>query len=208
MRYGKYQHLRLLYCESCQARFSERQGTPLFGAKLETGKIVSVLDHISEGCGVRKTSRLTGVHRDTVIRYSLLAGEQAQDLHDVLVAFSPQTREVQCDEKWACVGKKQQHCDPADPADTAQRDNWDHVAFDPAHRLVVSVVPGKRTAAKTEGLVNDRHRRTGGRMMDLLVSNEYPAYQTAILQTYGETITPPRTGKPGRPKKPYIVAPA
>src|SRR5207302_708376 len=25
---------------------------------------------------------------------------------------------------------------------------------------------------------------------------------------YGETITPPRTGKPGRPTKPYTVAPA
>jgi hypothetical protein len=33
-------------------------------------------------------------------------------------------------------------------------------------------------------------------------------YKTAMLQTYGETIPPPRTGKSGRPKKPYIVAPA
>jgi IS1 family transposase len=207
MRYGKHQHLRLLYCGSCKARFSERQGTPFFGAKLAMGQMVSVLDHISEGCGVRKTSRLTGVHRDTVLRYSRLAGEQAQDLHDVLVAFSPQTREVQFDEKWAFVGKKQHHCDPDDLTDTEQGDNWDHVAFDPAHRLVVSVVPGKRTTAKTAALVNDVHRRTGGRMMDLLVSDEYSAYKTAMLQTYGETITPPRTGKPGRPKKPYIVAP-
>src|SRR2546421_6241817 len=29
-----------------------------------------------------------------------------------------------------------------------------------------------------------------------------------MLPTYGETITPPRTGKPGRPKKPSTVAPA
>jgi len=57
-------------------------------------------------------------------------------------------------------------------------------------------------------LVKDMHTRTGGRMMDLLVSDEYPGYKTAILQTYGETITPPRTGKPDRPKKPYTVAPA
>src|SRR2546425_13078902 len=78
MRYGKHQHLRLLSCGSCKARFSERQGTPLFGAKGEMGKMGSVLDHLSEGCGVRKTSRLTGVHRDTVIRYSLLAGEHAK----------------------------------------------------------------------------------------------------------------------------------
>ena len=208
MRYGKHQHLRLLYCRSCKARFSERQGTPLFGAKLETAKMVSVLDHVSEGCGVRKTSRLIGVHRDTVSRYSLLAGEHAQDLHDVLVAFSPQTREVQFDEKWAFVGKKQKHCDPGDPADSEQGDNWDHVAFDPTHRLMVSVVPGKRTAVKTDALVKDVHMRTGGRLLDLLVSDEYPAYKPAILHTYGETITPPRTGKPGRPKKPYTVAPA
>jgi len=89
MRYGKNQPVRLLYCRSCKPRFSERQGTPLFGAKLQEAKIVSVLEQVSEGCGVRKTGRLTGVHRDTVRRYSLLAGEQAKDLHDVLVAFSP-----------------------------------------------------------------------------------------------------------------------
>jgi len=121
--------------------------------------------------------------------------------------FPPRTHEVQCDEQWAFVGKKQKHCDPHDPADTAQGDNWDHVALDPAHRLVLSVVPGKRTAAKTEALVQDVHRRTGGRMLDLWVSEEYPAYKPAILHTYGETIIPPRTGKPGRPKKPYTVAP-
>jgi len=114
---------------------------------------------------------------------------------------------VQFAEKWAFVGKKQQHCDPDDPADTAQGDNWDHVAFDPVHRLVVSVVPGKRPVEQTETLVKDLHARTGGRMMDLLVSDEYPAYKTAILHTYGETVIPPPTGKPGRPKKPYLVAP-
>jgi len=97
--------------------------------------------------------------------------------------------------------------DPDEPADTAQGDNWDHVAFDPVHRLVVSVVPGKCTAEQTEALVKDLHTRTGGRMMDLLVSDEYPASKTAILHTYGETVLPPPTGKPGRPKKPYIVAP-
>ena len=58
------------------------------------------------------------------------------------MAFSPQTREVQFDEKWAFVGKKEKHCDPDDPADDDRGDNWDHVAFDPEHRLVVSVVPG------------------------------------------------------------------
>ena len=50
----------------------ERKGTPLFGATLPEEKVVSLLEHIDEGCGVRKTSRLVGVHRDTVTRYSRL----------------------------------------------------------------------------------------------------------------------------------------
>ena len=35
----------------------------------------------------------------------------------------------------------------------------------------------------------------------------FRSYEEAILNAYGETITPPRTGKRGRPKAPYKVAP-
>ncbi len=51
--------------------------------------MLSLLKHVCESCGVRKTSRLVGVHRDTVTRYSLAAGEHAKALHDELVALSP-----------------------------------------------------------------------------------------------------------------------
>ena len=87
-RYGPRQR-RLLYCKACKARFSERKGTPLFDTRLPEDKVVAVLAHIAEGCGVRKTGRLVGVNKDTVVRYSLLAGQHAQQLHDELVAFSP-----------------------------------------------------------------------------------------------------------------------
>jgi transposase-like protein len=89
MRYGQHQR-RLLYCRTCKARFSERKGTPLFDSRLPEHKVVDVLQHVAEGVGVRKTSRLVGVSKDTVVRYSLRAGEHAQQLHDELVAFSPQ----------------------------------------------------------------------------------------------------------------------
>ena len=89
MRYGRHQR-RLLYCRTCKARFSERKGTPLFDSRLPEHKVVDLLSHVAEGVGVRKTSRLVGVSKDTVVRYSLRAGEHAQQLHDELVAFSPQ----------------------------------------------------------------------------------------------------------------------
>ncbi len=112
---------------------------------------------------------------------------------------------MQFDEKWSFVAKKQAHCDPDHPADDQKGDWWDHVAFDPEHRLVVAVVPGARDVENTEALVAEFHRRTEGRTMELMTSDSYPAYETAILQTYGETVVPPRTGKPGRPKAPDTV---
>jgi IS1 family transposase len=121
--------------------------------------------------------------------------------------FPPLTTEVQFDEKWSFVAKKEANCDRDDPADDRKGDCWDHVALDPEHKLVVAVVPGKRTAEGTEALVAEFRRRAGGRLMDLMTSDDYPAYETAILHAYGETITPPRTGKPGRPRAPYRAPP-
>ena len=86
----KNKHIRLLYCRTCKQRFSERKGTALFGMRLDEEKAISLLEHVSEGCGVRKTSRLVGVNKNTVMRFSRLAGKHAKALHDELVAFSPQ----------------------------------------------------------------------------------------------------------------------
>lgn len=88
-RYGKHQPIRLLYCRTCKARFSERKGTPLFGSTLPEDKALELIQHVADRNGVRATARLVGVHRDTVVRYSRILGEHAQQLHDELVAFSP-----------------------------------------------------------------------------------------------------------------------
>jgi transposase-like protein len=87
-RYGP-NRTRVLRCATCKTRFSERKGTPLFDARLPADKVVSLLAHVAEGIGTRKTARLVGVHRDTVTRYLRRAGEHAHDLHEELVAFSP-----------------------------------------------------------------------------------------------------------------------
>jgi IS1 family transposase len=122
-------------------------------------------------------------------------------------SFPPQTREVQFDEKWAFVAKKEKNCDDTNRADDRKGDTWDHVAIDAESRLIISVVPGERTAENVVAVVEDFKRRTGGRLMNLITTDGYPAYEEAILNAYGETITPPHTGKRGRPKAPYQVAP-
>jgi hypothetical protein len=104
--------------------------------------------------------------------------------------FPPRTREVQLDEMWSFVAKKQARCDPTDPADDHKGDWWDHVAYDAEHRLVLAVVPGARSIENAEEAVGEVHDRTGGREDVLFTSDEYPAYETAIGHVYGEPEPP------------------
>jgi hypothetical protein len=135
--------------------------------------VLSILNHIAEGCGVLQTARLVDVHPDTVSHYNRGAGEHAhQGAHDELVARSPETRELQRDEKWSFVVKKEKICDEDDPDDRFRGDCWDHVAFDPEHRLVLAVVPGERTAEAVQELVGNVKHRLGGRVPDLITTDE------------------------------------
>ena len=88
-RYGPGKARRMLRYRACQARFSERKGTLLFGSHPPPEKAVSVLQHIAEGNGVRETGRLVGVNWEIVARYGRKAGAHAADLHDELVAAPP-----------------------------------------------------------------------------------------------------------------------
>jgi IS1 family transposase len=111
--------------------------------------------------------------------------------------FPPRTREVQFDEKWSFVAKKQKNCDPTDPADDHKGDWWDHVAYDPEHKLVLAVVPGARSIENAEEVVATAKDRTTDAAARLMTSDEYPAYASAIEAAFGEPVTEPPAG-PGR----------
>jgi len=81
--------IRTIYCRTCEKSFSERKGTALFGARLPEDDALSILEHLSEGCGIRQTGRLTRHTKDTVNRYARVAGTHAEAAHDELVSFSP-----------------------------------------------------------------------------------------------------------------------
>ncbi len=86
---GRGKKTRMVYCRTCKKAYSERKGTAFERSLLPPETVVAVLDHVREGVGVRATSRLTGVSRDTVSRYIAKAGDQSKGLHDELVALSP-----------------------------------------------------------------------------------------------------------------------
>jgi IS1 family transposase len=112
--------------------------------------------------------------------------------------FPPRTREVQFDEKWSFVGKKQANCDPLNPDDDHKGDYWDHVAYDPEHRLVLAVIPGARSIENAEAIVAAAKERLA-EPPRLMTSDEYASYESAIEAVFAEPVAPQPVRKPGRP---------
>lgn len=70
------------------------------------------------------------------------------------------------------------------------------------------MVPGKRTEENTKALIADFSSRVNqGQPPSLMTADDYGPYRKYLLEAYGEEVRPEPTGKPGRPKKPYKVAP-
>ena len=140
-RFGKHRQHRLLCCHVCQHTFSENKGTVIFRCQApprddcgdpppSPGRMWHPR-HRTLGRGPSRHRRPPGP----------LGRRSAHDVHDESWLFPPATREVQFDGSRLVV-KKQKNCDPNNPDDAQCGDNWDFVAFDPEHRLVLAVVPG------------------------------------------------------------------
>ena len=195
-RYGKHRQIRLLYCKACDARFSERKGTPLFH---------SCLPRRRPSPSSSTWSRATASARPNASSASIATPSCGWPAWPASTPgtpttnswpFPPETREIQLDEKWSFVAKKQENCDPDDPADDHKGDWWDFVAYDAEHRLVLAVVPGARSIENAEEIV--RRSTTAPAARGCAVDQRRdPAYETAIDHVYGVPEQPKPAGSPG-----------
>jgi hypothetical protein len=73
---------------------------------------------------------------------------------------------------------------------------------------VLAVVPGARDAGAVEEVVGELKDRTGGRVLGLATSDDYPVYETALMNAYGEGVATTPTGRPSRKTVSDKVPPA
>ena len=104
-KYGKERDKDLLYCRTCGKRFASTRATAFFGLHLSDDKIAQIIHHAAEGVGVRATSRLLDINKDTVNRVILRAGEHCEIVLSNLLR-SLKLKEAQLDELWAFVKKR------------------------------------------------------------------------------------------------------
>ena len=187
--------IRYLRCGCCGEEFSERKGTALFNCKISEAQAVSVMEHLDSGCGLNATARLVGVSKDAVGRLLRVGGRISYQLHDRLVR-NLQPAALQFDEKWSYVAKKQRHVTAQDdPSQTG--DYWDANSLDPQSKLLVSLVPGRRTTHTIHQVVADAAQRLAAQAgLPALFTDGEPTYPEAIVTTFGRAYPVPRRSTP------------
>jgi hypothetical protein len=104
------------------------------------------------GNSIRSTERITGTHRDSIMRLSVKVGEACRNLHNH-VMHDIQVSTIELDAQWAFIGKKAKHVTQEDAPEMG--DVWFFSALAANQKAIISYVVGKRTSLNTQALVND-----------------------------------------------------
>lgn len=104
---------------------------------------------------------------------------------------------MQLDEKWSWVFKKRKRCSEEELAHERVGDFWDHVAFDPEHRLVLGVVFGRRDQVNVQRLMVAVKAQLQGRVPSLITTDGYSGYAEVFQRVFGTMLKP--THKRGEP---------
>jgi len=141
---------------------------------------VQVISALVEGNSIRSIERMTGIHRDTVMRLAVRVGEGCDRLLDGMMRDLTCAK-LQLDEIWAYIGMKQKTAKALDKADEFG-DLYTFVAIDADTKLVPAFHVGKRTWADTQLFVDELKARLTNRPQ--ISSDAFPAYYGAIMQAF------------------------
>jgi hypothetical protein len=153
------------------------------GQYLSTDKQAAIIANLAEGSSIRSIERITGVHRDTIMRLGVRVGQGCAKLLDAKM-HDLTCRHLQFDELWGFIGKKQRHVQPDD--NPTLGDVWTFCAIDSDTKIVPSFKVGKRDAETANAFVSDIASRITNRAQ--ISSDGLHAYVGAIEQAFGADV--------------------
>jgi hypothetical protein len=125
--------LKRFRCSGCRKTYTENRER-LFGSMtVPEDKALLAIQLLIEGTSIRSTERITQLHRDTILRLLVLAGERCIKLMESRMR-DLRCKRIQSDEIWTFVGKKARHVHSDDPAELG--DAWVFVAIDADTKLI------------------------------------------------------------------------
>ncbi|HUJ80112.1 MAG TPA: hypothetical protein VLY45_07350 [Nitrospiria bacterium] len=150
---------------------------------LNADRQIAVISALAEGSSIRSIERMTGVHRDTIMRLGVRVGQGCKSLLDQTMRNLP-CQHLQFDEIWGFIGKKERHLQADD--DPQYGDAWTFCAIDTDTKLVPSFKVGKRDAATANVFVSDVASRMRNRVQ--ISSDALRVYVEAIEGAFGSEV--------------------
>lgn len=150
---------------------------------LSADKQATIIGALAEGSGIRQIERMTGVHRDTIMRLGVRIGQGCANLMDRKMRDLP-CKQLQFDELWGFIGKKERRVRPDD--DPTLGDVWTFCAIDSDTKLVPSFKVGKRNSETANAFVADVKSRMANRVQ--ISSDALREYVDAIEQSFGADV--------------------
>jgi transposase-like protein/IS1 family transposase len=183
--FGKHRNgLRRFRCAECGKTYTEKHEKPLGEMTVPIEKAILALRMLLEGASVRSTERITELHRDTILRLLVLAGEKAEKIMGRYIR-NVKVSDVEVDEVWDYIGKKQKRVRPED--DQNLGDCYVYVALERTAKLVLNVTMGKRDQTTTNVFIEGlRDALAPGRFQ--ITSDGWAPYKTAIPDTFGNRV--------------------
>ena len=151
---------------------------------LSVEKKTVAVSMLCEGNSIRSIERMTGIHRDTVMRLGVRMGEGCAKIMDERFR-ALDCRVIQLDETWGFVGMKQKTANMQGASDQVGS-VWTWVAIDAESKLVPSFHIGDRTQADADIFVEDLASRLTSRVQ--ISSDALRAYQGAIERAFGSEV--------------------
>ncbi len=150
---------------------------------LNRDKQIAVIGALAEGSSIRSIERITGIHRDTIMRLGVRAGKGCEMLLDSKMQDLG-CRYLQFDEVWGFIGKKERHVSIDD--DPTYGDVWTYCAIDAETKLVPTFKCGKRNLTTTTEFVHDVASRMRNRVQ--ISTDALHGYVEAIERSFGADV--------------------
>jgi hypothetical protein len=110
---------------------------------LSRDKQIEIIAALTEGMSIRSVERLTGIHRDTIMRLGARVGRGCAELHDRMMVGLRVPR-IECDELWQYVGCKQKNVTRANVA--VRGDQYTFIALASSTKAIIAYLTANATA--------------------------------------------------------------
>lgn len=154
---------------------------------LKMEKKVQILNCLIEGCSIRSTERMTGVHRDTITRLLIEVGTKCQSISESYIKDF-HSKFIEVDEIWTFCKKKEKKLTEDEKITELFGDQYCFVAMDSESKLIPTYQIGKRNMENTLKFIFDLKDKLKNNGRIQITSDGFKAYIDAIDLAFGSDI--------------------